>query len=97
MLDITNFETVYDYPEKGTARIAAFPARDPELKNIIWTLGGLDAADFKIEGRGVLSFKNPPNYEVPTDRARAAVTENLGATLPSLEFRLKTLLTTFTR
>ena len=68
VIDITNFETVYDYPEKGTARIAAFPARDPEQKNIIWTLGGLDVADFKIEGRGVLSFKNPPNYEVPTDR-----------------------------
>ena len=84
VLDITNFETVYDYPEKGTARIAAFPARDPEQKNIIWTLGGLDAVDFKIEGRGVLSFKTPPNYEVPTDRARAEVTEDLSVDPPVL-------------
>ena len=40
---------------------------DVEFRNPVYTLGGTDAASFKIDDSGNLSFKNPPNYEVPTD------------------------------
>ena len=38
----------------------------PEGQDIIWTLGGVDADDFTIDG-GRLEFKSPPDYEYPLD------------------------------
>ena len=39
---------------------------DPEGAEIVWTLGGDDAALFSIEG-GVLAFVAAPDYENPAD------------------------------
>ena len=61
-------ETQFTYAENGTGPITTYRANDPESLKIFWTLGGADAADFTIDG-GVLRFKSPPNFEVPTDRA----------------------------
>ena len=57
-----------DYDENGTDPVANFSAMDPEGENIVWSLGGPDAADFNNTG-GVLSFKKSPSYESETDRA----------------------------
>ena len=67
-------ETEYDSYEPGMEPdvvVATFEARDEEGEVIDWTLSGEDANDFDITknaaGEGVVTFKNPPNYEQPTD------------------------------
>ena len=67
-----------NYDENGTDAVASFSGMDPEGDSIAWSLSSVDAADFDITG-GVLSFKKSPNYESPSDRARAA---NADATPP---------------
>ena len=81
--EIRDAETVFDHNENDTGAITTYRATDPEGNKIFWTLGGLDAADFTIAG-GTLRFKGTPNYEVPTDRARGAVTADLTARPPVL-------------
>ena len=39
---------------------------DPEGAEIVWSLGGDDAALFSIEG-GMLTFVSAPDYETPAD------------------------------
>ena len=55
-----------------TDAVADFSATDPELEGIEWAVEGLDAEFFDITG-GVLTFKKSPNYEMPSDNARAGV------------------------
>ena len=59
----------YDYPESGEDPVATFSASDPdaEADDIEWSLGGVDADDFEIDG-GVLTFEEPPDFEKPSDR-----------------------------
>ena len=38
--------------------------------SVSWSLSGLDSGDFNISRDGVLTFRNPPNFEEPTDRER---------------------------
>ena len=61
-----------DYPENGTAPVAAFVAYDQDGDAIRWSLRGLDAALFSIDG-GTLAFKEPPNYEAPQSAAAGNV------------------------
>ena len=44
--------------------MATFTAVDPEGADVVWTLDGADASDFKIEA-GVLTFAESPDYESP--------------------------------
>ena len=64
------------YDENSTDVVADFSAMDPEGEGIEWAVEGLDAAVFEIDG-GVLTFKDPPDFELPKDMNRDAVTENL--------------------
>ena len=59
----------FDYAENGEDPVATFSASDPDADadDIDWSLKGVDADDFEIEG-GVLTFKDSPNFESPTDR-----------------------------
>ena len=57
-------ESTIMYPENGTHPVATFTAVDPEGADVVWTLGGADAGNFKIEG-GVLTFAKSPDYEIP--------------------------------
>ena len=64
-------ETPYDSPTP-TPDVATFSARDEEMQNITWSLGGDDGEDFTItkdpnSGAGVLTFNDPPDYEDPVD------------------------------
>ena len=66
-------EIEFDTPDadlSATARdIATYMARDEEGETITWSVAGTDLDDFEIGSTsGTLSFKNRPNYEMPTDR-----------------------------
>ena len=58
-----------DYAENGTGTVATYTAADPEddsarpRKPLAWSLEGADAALFTISKGGVLTFKQPPDYE----------------------------------
>ena len=64
------------YAENGTGPVRDFVSTDPEDARIEWNVRGVDAADFEISSAGVLSFRESPDYENPTDRARAALDFN---------------------
>ena len=70
---IADAQTVFSYAENGDKPIITYRARDPETKPVFWTLAGVDAADFTIFG-GELSFKSPPNFEMPRGTAVIAAT-----------------------
>ena len=59
-------EASIEYPENATSTVATYTAVDPEDAEIVWSLGGDDAALFSIEG-GVLAFAAAPDYESPAD------------------------------
>ena len=59
------------YAENGMDEVRHFDSTDPEDAVIEWNVRGVDAADFEISSTGVLTFKESPDFENPTDRARA--------------------------
>ena len=61
------------YAENDTEPVVRIYATSPERDEVEFSLEGVDAADFTIDG-GVLRFKKSPSYEQPTDRVRAEVT-----------------------
>ena len=65
-------DTTIDYPENGTIMVATFVAYDQDGDVIRWSLRGLDAALFSIDG-GKLALKRPPNYEDPQSAAAGNV------------------------
>ena len=46
------------------------PGRRPGAGGITWSVSGTDGDDFAASGTGVLSFRTPPNYEIPADSDR---------------------------
>lgn len=65
-------DNMIEYAENGTDPVRTFTSTDPENgtpgAGIDWDVTGIDADDFMIDERGVLTFKSPPNFESPTDR-----------------------------
>ena len=64
------------YAENDTDPVVRIFATSPERDEVEFSVEGLDDADFTVDG-GVLRFKESPNYEISTDRMRAAVEDNL--------------------
>ena len=65
---ISGNTTVVNYPENSSGVVAAYSAADPEGNTMFtWSLYGTDSGDFEISETGVLSFKNPPDYELQAD------------------------------
>ena len=62
--EITGRNT-FSYRENGTSALYTYRATDPEGDEFTWDLGGLDAIDFEISDRGVLTFASPPNFDSP--------------------------------
>ena len=60
------------YAENDTDPVVRIYATSPERDEVEFSLEGIDAPDFTIDG-GVLSFKKSPSYEQPSDRMRAEV------------------------
>ncbi len=67
---ITSGPSSVTYAEGGTGSVATYRASDPGGGNITWSLPNTtfetDRTDFTISS-GILTFKNPPNYESPHD------------------------------
>ena len=59
--------TAIDYTENDTAAVATYTVTNPNNAVISWSLSGTDSNAFSIGNDGTLSFKLPPNYEVPAD------------------------------
>ena len=72
---IGDARTVFSYAENGDTPIITYRARDPETKPVFWTLAGMDARHFTIFG-GELSFKSPPNFEMPRGTALDSTNTN---------------------
>ena len=73
------------YPEAGTGVVGAYSATDDDGASVTWSLSGTDRGDFSISATGVLTFRNPPNFEAPADanrnnEYRVTVRANDGAT-----------------
>ncbi len=64
------------YAEDRTDAVRNFASADPENAEILWSIRGVDAADFTIDSAGVLRFASQPDYENPTDRERAVADFN---------------------
>ena len=62
--EITGRST-FTYRENSTYALYTYRATDPERDNFTWSLGGSEAGDFDISERGFLTFRNPPNCEIP--------------------------------
>ena len=60
------------YAENDTEPVVRIYATSPERDEVEFSLEGIDAPDFTIDG-GVLTFKKSPSYEQPSDRMRAEV------------------------
>ena len=56
------------FAENGEDPVGTFRARDQDGDSITWSLGGPDADLFSIDD-GVLSFREPPDYEDPQSAA----------------------------
>ena len=56
--------TSISYLENGKGPVSIFSATDQDGDPIVWSLAGIDADLFTLEG-GVLTFKKSPDYEDP--------------------------------
>ena len=55
-----------DFRENGTGTIYTYRATDPEGDDFTWSVSGAgDGSYFDISDSGVLTFKNPPDFETP--------------------------------
>ena len=59
-------ETALSYDEQGTGSVATYTGSDPEGDALTWSVSGDDSDAFDIEA-GVLSFRDKPDYEEPSD------------------------------
>ena len=55
------------YAENRRDAVATYMAAGPDAASATWSLSGDDAGAFRISRAGVLTFRSPPNYEVPAD------------------------------
>ena len=64
---LTSPPTTKSVPENSTA-VHEYAATDVDANTTLsWSLSGADAPKFAISTSGVLTFRNPPDFETPTD------------------------------
>ena len=63
-----------DFPENSDEEVVSYSAKDPEAEPVEWRIvpstdeaASADSGSFDLTADGELSFKSPPNYEMPTD------------------------------
>ena len=61
-------ERSVSYEENGTGPVSRYTVDYPREDDIVWALLGYDRKKFEISSTGVLSFRQPPDYENPTGR-----------------------------
>ena len=57
----------FSYRENGTSGLYTYRATDPEGAEVAWSVSGTDGEDFEMSASGVLSFREPPDYDDPAD------------------------------
>ena len=57
----------FSYRENGTSDLYTYRATDPEGAEVAWSVSGTDGEDFEMSASGVLSFREPPDYDDPAD------------------------------
>ena len=61
-------EAEVEFAENGSGDVATYQATDPEGTTVTWLeLAGADKDLFEFSVSGVLSFKQPPDFESPMD------------------------------
>ncbi len=69
--DITVQEATDPTLDPQNQVLATYSATDPEGDDVTrWSLSGSDGGDFEISATGVLTFRNPPDYDRPADSNR---------------------------
>ena len=58
---------IFSYRENGASSLYTYRATDPEGAEVAWSVSGTDGGDFEISASGVLSFREPPDYDDPAD------------------------------
>ena len=56
-----------EFRERSGDSVGAYAALDPDGDELSWSLGGADAASFKISAEGVLRFLSPPDFDAAGD------------------------------
>lgn len=59
--------TEFTYRENGTSSLYTYSATDPEGTGVTWSVSGEDGSKFEISDRGVLTFAEPPDFDVADD------------------------------
>ena len=57
----------FSYRENGASDLYTYRATDPEGAEVTWSVSGTDGEDFEMSASGVLSFREPPDYDDPAD------------------------------
>ncbi len=85
VIDTTGVETQFSIDENTTANVIEITATDVEGDTLSYSLGGLDADDFRISDAGVVTWATSPDFETPTDsdgdniyNVTVMVTDNAG-------------------
>ena len=62
-------DTVVDYSEHSSEAVSTYAATDAEddPADLAWSVLGADMGAFDISATGELTFKEPPDFEAPTD------------------------------
>ena len=60
-------DATIDYAENDRGPVATYMRADPSAASPMWSVDGTDADVFDISGGGVLTFKESPDFEMPTD------------------------------
>ena len=64
------------FRENGTGTVYSFRSRDPQGRPVEWSVTGDDSGEFEIGlNTGVLTFRSPPDFEIPTDSGNNNVYE----------------------
>ena len=74
--EVTSGQSNFTINENQDLANAVYAGFDPEGGTVTrWNVGGRDGGDFTITQEGVLTFRNPPDYERPADSNRDNVYE----------------------
>ena len=57
----------FSYRENGASALYTYRATDSEGTEIAWSVSGTDGENFEMSASGVLSFREPPDYDDPSD------------------------------
>ena len=67
---VSGITEIERFEDNATGTLANYTADDPDGNDVIWGVIGVDSNDFVIDASGALSFKDPVDYDDPSDSNR---------------------------